>query len=75
MKANWLTALLVVGVSLQVVAMGHPHNIFAARKHIKAKRTALGQTLPTDSSLATYTKNTVLTTTSIWVWLNHKQTK
>jgi hypothetical protein len=44
MKTKVLTAVLLVGVTLQAAAMGHPHNLFAARKQIKAKRAAAAQT-------------------------------
>lgn len=71
MKAKLITVLLMTGISLQAAAMGHPHNLFAARKHIKAKRTAMSQPQRTDSSyskITTYTKNTVSTTAAIWAW-------
>jgi hypothetical protein len=77
MKAKLITVLLVVGMSLQAAAMGHPHNMFAARKHIKAKHTAMSQTRCTETLyLATaYTKNAVLTTTTVWSWFNKKIAK
>ncbi len=78
MKAKLITLLLVVGISLQAAAMGHPHNLFAARKHIKAKRTAMNQTQCTDSSyskITTYAKNTVSTTATLWAWFAKDSTK
>ncbi len=34
-----LAILVVMSISGQAMSMGHPHNLFAARKHIKAKLT------------------------------------
>lgn len=78
MKAQLITALLVVGMSLQAAAMGHPHNLFAARKHIKAKRMAINQTRHTNlsrSETGTYAKTTVLNTAAIWTWFKQKGAK
>lgn len=76
MKAKLITALLVVGVSLQAAAMGHPHNLFAARKHIKIKRAALAQSSELQrSATSTYIKQTVLTTTAVWTWFTQKKAK
>ena len=33
-----VVVLLVLLMSSEVMAMGHPHNLFAARKQLKAKR-------------------------------------
>lgn len=33
-----IVVLLVLLMSSEVMAMGHPHNLFAARKQLKAKR-------------------------------------
>lgn len=75
MKAKLITALLVVGVSLQAAAMGHPHNLFAARKHIKIKRAALAQSSDLPRLAGTYVKQTVLTTTAVWTWFTQKSAK
>jgi hypothetical protein len=78
MKAKLITALLVVGISLQAAAMGHPHNLFAAHKHVKAKHTAMNQPFKTDSGcskITTYAKNTVLTSATIWSWFAKEQAK
>ena len=37
MKTVVVAGLLFVGVSGQVFSMGHPHNMFAARKQMQAK--------------------------------------
>ena len=36
-----VVVLLVLLMSSEVMAMGHPHNLFAARKQLKAKRTTI----------------------------------
>lgn len=40
MKAVLVLGFLVVGLSGEALSMGHPHNIFAAHKRMKAKSTA-----------------------------------
>lgn len=74
MKAKLITLLLVVGMGLQAAAMGHPHNMFAARKHIKAKHVAMSQTRSTETmrSAMAYTKTAVLTTATVWNWFKQK---
>ncbi len=37
MKTLVLFGLLIVGLSGQALSMGHPHNVFAARKQLRAK--------------------------------------
>jgi|GEM_PF-1659708 len=41
MKTLLIVGTLLVGVSGQAMSMGHPHNIFAARKQMRAKASAL----------------------------------
>lgn len=40
MKAVLVLGILVVGLSGEALSMGHPHNIFAAHKRMKAQTTA-----------------------------------
>ncbi|WP_018618525.1 hypothetical protein [Spirosoma luteum] len=37
MKTVVVAGMLVVGSSLQAFSMGQPHNVFAARKHMRTK--------------------------------------
>ncbi|WP_420148250.1 hypothetical protein [Spirosoma sp.] len=37
MKGLLIIGILLVGLSGQAFSMGHPHNIFAARKQLRAK--------------------------------------
>lgn len=37
MKSLFIIAILFVGISGQAFSMGHPHNMFAARKQLRAK--------------------------------------
>ena len=37
MKTLLTVGLLLIGLSGQALSMGHPHNVFAARKHLRAK--------------------------------------
>lgn len=37
MKTIIVAGMLVVGSSLQAFSMGQPHNVFAARKHMRTK--------------------------------------
>ncbi|GAB3687525.1 hypothetical protein GCM10027592_01160 [Spirosoma flavus] len=37
MKAAVIIGILLVGLSGQAMSMGHPHNVFAARKQLRAK--------------------------------------
>ena len=37
MKTLLIIGILLVGLSGQALSMGHPHNMFAARKHMQAK--------------------------------------
>ncbi len=37
MKILVVAGMLVVGTSLQAFSMGQPHNVFAARKHMRTK--------------------------------------
>ncbi len=37
MKTVLVVCMLVVGSSFQAFSMGQPHNVFAARKHMRAK--------------------------------------
>ena len=39
MKTLVLIGMLVVGSSFQAFSMGHPHNVFAARKQMRTKPT------------------------------------
>jgi hypothetical protein len=41
MKTLLTIGILVVGLSSQALSMGHPHNVFAARKQMRAKTAAL----------------------------------
>lgn len=41
MKTLLTIGILVVGLSGQALSMGHPHNVFAARKQMRAKTAAL----------------------------------
>jgi hypothetical protein len=41
MKTLLVIGILVVGLSGQALSMGHPHNVFAARKQMRAKTAAL----------------------------------
>ncbi|MCK8492073.1 MULTISPECIES: hypothetical protein [Spirosoma] len=43
MKTLLIVGTLLVGISGQAMSMGHPHNIFAARKQMRAKSSALVQ--------------------------------
>lgn len=43
MKTVLVLGILVVGLSGEALSMGHPHNIFAAHKRMKAKSTASAQ--------------------------------
>ena len=40
MKTLMVAGLLVVGVGSQAFSMGHPHNMFAARKQMRVKSSA-----------------------------------
>lgn len=63
MKTRVLTTIFVLGLVLEASAIGHPHNLFAARKQMKAKKAALSQSLTrsaTSSRTATYVKATAL---------------
>ncbi|GAB4001811.1 hypothetical protein GCM10028807_58890 [Spirosoma daeguense] len=37
MKSILIAGVLLVGLSGQAMSMGHPHNVFAARKQLRAK--------------------------------------
>lgn len=37
MKALLIIGVLLVGFSVQAFSMGHPHNMFAARKQLRSK--------------------------------------
>lgn len=37
MKTLLIIGILLVGISGQALSMGHPHNMFAARKQLRAK--------------------------------------
>ena len=41
MKTLLTIGILMVGLSGQAFSMGHPHNVFAARKQMRAKTAAL----------------------------------
>ncbi|GAB3898208.1 hypothetical protein [Spirosoma agri] len=41
MKTLLIVGTLLVGMSGQAMSMGHPHNIFAARKQMRAKASAM----------------------------------
>lgn len=41
MKTLLIIGIIVLGVSGQAMSMGHPHNIFAARKQMQAKASVL----------------------------------
>ncbi|MVM32156.1 hypothetical protein GO755_19055 [Spirosoma sp. HMF4905] len=40
MKSLVVIGILLVGISSQAFSMGHPHNMFAARKQLRAKASA-----------------------------------
>lgn len=40
MKTLLIIGILLVGLGGQAMSMGHPHNLFAARKQMRAKTTA-----------------------------------
>ncbi|MCX6213096.1 hypothetical protein [Spirosoma sp.] len=40
MKTLFVIGILFVGISGQAFSMGHPHNMFAARKQMRAKSSA-----------------------------------
>ncbi|MVM40091.1 hypothetical protein GO730_24820 [Spirosoma sp. HMF3257] len=40
MKVLVVIGILLVGISGQAFSMGHPHNMFAARKQLRAKASA-----------------------------------
>lgn len=40
MKTLLIVGLLLTGLSGQALSMGHPHNVFAARKQMRAKASA-----------------------------------
>ncbi|WP_460968266.1 hypothetical protein [Spirosoma migulaei] len=40
MKTLVVIGILLVGISSQAFSMGHPHNMFAARKQLRAKASA-----------------------------------
>ncbi|GAB4035374.1 hypothetical protein [Spirosoma gilvum] len=37
MKSLFIIAILLIGISGQAFSMGHPHNMFAARKQLRTK--------------------------------------
>ena len=41
MKKIVIIGLLVAGMSAEALSMGHPHNVFAARKHFRKQSAAL----------------------------------
>ena len=41
MKTLLIVGTLLVGMSGQAMSMGHPHNIFAARKQMRTKASAM----------------------------------
>lgn len=41
MKKILIVGFLVAGMSGETLCMGHPHNVFAARKHLKKQSAAL----------------------------------
>ena len=57
MKKVVMIGLLVAGLGGQAFSMGHPHNMFAARKHLKKQSAAL-PVKPKAETLA-YWENTV----------------
>jgi hypothetical protein len=40
MKTLLVIGILLVGISSQAFSMGHPHNMFAARKQLRTKTSA-----------------------------------
>ncbi|WP_461107940.1 hypothetical protein [Spirosoma koreense] len=40
MKTILILGILLTGISGQALSMGHPHNMFAARKQLRAKASA-----------------------------------
>lgn len=49
MKRLLLFLVLLTGLSAQALSMGHPHNLFTARKQLRSKKTAVSvrpQTCP-----------------------------
>ena len=51
MKTLLIVGILLVGISGQALSMGHPHNIFAARKQLRAKTSASVAKNKTSASL------------------------
>lgn len=39
MKTSLIVGLLVIGLGGNAFSMGHPHNLFTAHKHLRAKTT------------------------------------
>ncbi|WP_027302829.1 hypothetical protein [Rudanella lutea] len=73
MKTKLAMMVLIVGMSLQTFGMGHPHNLFAARKQIRAKRPVASQpTCPTRTKATAYAKATLMTSATVWTWLTKK---
>lgn len=51
MKTLFVVGILLLGISGQVFSMGHPHNMFAARKQLRSKSSAsVAKTKSTDSA-------------------------
>lgn len=76
MKTKVLTTLLVFGMVFQAASMGHPHNLFAARKQINAKRAAASQiTEPGRPRTSSYLKATAFVTATVWNLIAKKVTK
>ena len=51
MKTLLIVGILLVGISGQALSMGHPHNMFAARKQLRAKTSASVVKTKTSASL------------------------
>ncbi|GAB4036672.1 hypothetical protein [Spirosoma jeollabukense] len=52
MKTLLIVGILLVGISGQAFSMGHPHNMFAARKQLRAKTSASVAKTKTSTSLS-----------------------
>ena len=54
MKTRLILGFLLVTFSVQTMGMGHPHNLFAARKLVKAK--SVPARVPSRATVAAATK-------------------
>lgn len=63
MKTLWVVGILLLGISAQAFSMGHPHNMFAARKQLRLKTAA--SVAKTKSTTSAYWHQTVQETKAI----------